>query len=63
MKPFPRTPPFLAMARRVIWFKPPEESLADPIHLVAYAMKHSTEGDMALILDHIGVEGIREALH
>ena len=62
MKPFPQTPEFLQAAKRIIWFKPPEEALADPIELMAYAMRASTDEDMALLLDHIGREGLVEAI-
>ncbi len=62
MKPFPPTPALLAAARRIVWFKPPEEALGNPIELMAYAMKHSTDQDMALLLGHIGVDGLREAI-
>lgn len=62
MKPFPRTPEFLAIAKRVVWFKPPEETLSQPIELMAYAMKGSTDEDMARLLAHIGLHGLKEAL-
>jgi hypothetical protein len=62
MKPFPRTPALLAAARRIVWFKPPEEALDNPIELMAYAMKHSTDQDMALLLRHVGEDGLREAI-
>jgi hypothetical protein len=62
MKPLPRTPAFLAAARRIVWFKPPEEALDNPIELMAYAMKHSTDEDMALLLRHLGEDGLREAI-
>ena len=62
MTPFPVTPEFLRAARRIIWFKEPEETLSDPIQLMAYAMKHSTDEDMALLLSHAGLAGLREAL-
>ena len=62
MKPFPMTPDFLRAAKRIIWFKPPEEALASPIELMAYAMKASTDEDMALLLEHIGPEGLAEAI-
>jgi hypothetical protein len=32
MKPLPVTPELLNIAERVVWFKPPEEALADPLH-------------------------------
>lgn len=62
MKPLPPTPALLAAARRIVWFKPPEEALDNPIELIAYAMKHSTDQDMALLLDQVGVDGLREAI-
>jgi hypothetical protein len=60
--PLPATPELLDAARRIIWFKSPEEALRDPIHLLAYAMKHSTDEDMALLVGHYGLEGLRVAL-
>ena len=54
MKPFPHTPELLRVAKRIIWFKPPEEALDNPVELMAYAMKHSTDEDMALLLEHVG---------
>ena len=30
MKPLPITPDLLRVARRVVWFKEPEEALAEP---------------------------------
>jgi hypothetical protein len=62
MKPFPQTPAMLRAAQRIVWFKAPEESLANPIELMAYAMKASTDEDMALLLEHIGSDGLIEAL-
>jgi hypothetical protein len=62
MKPFPPTPEFLRAAQRIIWFKPPEVALTQPIELMAYAMKGSTDEDMALLLFHIGLSGLAEAL-
>lgn len=62
MKPLPTSPDFVRAARRIIWFKPPETALSNPIELLAYAMKHSTDDDMALLLGHVGLDGIKEAL-
>lgn len=62
MKPFPATPEFLRAAKRIIWFKPPEEALAAPIELMAYAMKASTDEDMALLFEHVGRDGLVEAI-
>jgi hypothetical protein len=62
MKPFPRTPAFLAAAKRIVWFRPPKEALDRPIELLAYAMKHAIDEDMALLIDHVGEDGLREAI-
>jgi hypothetical protein len=62
MKPLPPTPELLRAARRIVWFKPPEESLQNPIELLAYAMKHSTDEDMATVLNVVGLEGLAEAI-
>lgn len=62
MKAFPQTPAFLRAARRIHWFKAPEEALASPIELMAYAMRASTDEDMALLLEHIGPDGLAEAI-
>ena len=62
MKPFPHTPELLRAAKRIVWFKPPKESLENPVELMAYAMKHSTDEDMALLLEHVGESGLQEAI-
>jgi hypothetical protein len=62
MRPIPATPEFLRAARRIIWFKAPEEALKNPIELMAYAMKHSTDADMELLLSHVGMDGLAEAV-
>jgi hypothetical protein len=62
MKPLPHTPALLRAAKRIIWFKPPGKALDNPIELLAYAMKHSTDRDMALLIRHVGKAGLREAI-
>lgn len=62
MTPFPQTPEFLRAARRIVWFDSPEQVLGDPLKLMAYAFKHSTDEDMALLLQHVGHDGLKEAL-
>jgi hypothetical protein len=62
MKPFPVTPEFMKAARSIIWFEPPEQSLQQPIRLLAYAMNASVDEDMALLVAHVGQEGLIETL-
>lgn len=62
MKNFPQTPEVLAAARRIIWFKPPEQALASPVELLTYAMRYATPEDMSLLLRIVGREGLVEAI-
>jgi hypothetical protein len=62
VKPLPHTPALLRAAKRIVWFKAPGEALDDPVELLAYAMKGATDEDMALLLDHVGISGLREAI-
>jgi hypothetical protein len=62
MEPLPHTPELLRAAKRIVWFKDPEDALDDPIELLAHAMKHATDRDMALLLAHVGEGGLREAI-
>lgn len=45
MKRLPQTPQLLAVAERVVWFKPPAEALADPVHFLAHVMTYGTVED------------------
>lgn len=36
----PETPELLAVAERVVWFKPPSEALADPVHFLAHVCEY-----------------------
>ncbi len=62
MKPIPVTPETADIARRIIWFEPPEQALADPIRFMAYAMRYATHEDMKAIRCHVSEEDFREAL-
>lgn len=62
MNSLPTTPELLSAARRIIWFKAPEAALQNPVELLAYAMRHSTDEDMSLLLAHVGTQGLCEAL-
>jgi hypothetical protein len=46
MKPLPETPELLVVAERVVWFKTPSETLADPIHFLAHVMTYGTVEDL-----------------
>ena len=62
MKPLPRKPDILAVARRVIWFEPPEHSVADPIRFLAYLMTYGTLEDIAVVRHYLDLDDFRAAL-
>lgn len=62
MKSIPLTPATLDVARRVIWFEPPEQALSDPIRFMAYAMTYARHEDMQVIRRHVCDDEFRAAL-
>jgi len=62
MKPIPLTPLTLDIARRIIWFEPPEQALSEPIRFMAYAMTYARHEDMRVIRRYVCDDDFREAL-
>jgi len=62
LKPLPETRESLAVAQRVVWFKPPSEALADPVHFLAHVMTYGTVEDLRALDGVAGIEEVREAL-
>jgi hypothetical protein len=62
VKPLPRNSDLLAVARRVIWFEPPEQALADPIRFLAYLMTFGTLADVAVVRRYLDLGDFLEAL-
>ncbi|RJR38549.1 MAG: hypothetical protein C4567_12625 [Deltaproteobacteria bacterium] len=58
----PKTPPLLNVARRVVWFKKPEEALADPIHFLTHVMTYGTVEDLQALEGIIGKDEFCEVL-
>ncbi|MDP9169011.1 MAG: hypothetical protein M3N54_00220 [Acidobacteriota bacterium] len=52
----------LAVAERVVWFKPPLEALADPVHFLAHVMTYGTVEDLRALQGIAGPDEFREAL-
>lgn len=51
MKALELTAEHKTLAKRIIWFEPPEQALADPIRFLAYAFRYADLSDIALIQD------------
>jgi hypothetical protein len=62
MRDIPVTPLTLDIARRIIWFEPPEQALADPVRFLAYAMTHARHEDMRVIRQYVSDDDMRDAL-
>jgi hypothetical protein len=62
MKPIPINEDTVAVARRVIWFEPPEQTLSDPVRLMAYAAAYARHEDMKTLRRHVSDDDFREAL-
>lgn len=62
MKPLPLTPALRAVARRVVWFKEPDEALAEPIHFLAHVMTFGTIEDLATLRGIVGPNEFCEVL-
>jgi hypothetical protein len=58
MKPFPLTHELLNVARRVVWFRNPEEEQADPVHFMAYG----TNEDLKALQGIVGKNEFDEVL-
>jgi hypothetical protein len=62
VNPIPLTPQTLAVARKIVWFEPPEKALADPIRFMAYAMTYALPEDMRFIRRYVSDDDFRDAL-
>lgn len=61
-KLLPESSALLALARRVIWFKEPEDALRHIDQLVAYTLTLGTAEDVGVLRSEIGDERLRASL-
>ena len=62
MKAIPINQETKNIARRLVWFEPPEKALADPVRFMAYAMAHAVHEDMKVLRLYVSDADFREAL-
>ena len=62
MKPLPQTAALLAVAKRVVWFKEPADTLADPVHFLAHVMTYGTVEDLRAVESVVGEKEFLETL-
>ena len=59
---FTSDPDLTAIARRIIWFEPPEKALADPARFVAYACRYGLHEDMKVLRERMDDDTFRRLL-
>jgi hypothetical protein len=62
VKPLPQSPELLAVAQRVVWFKPPADALAEPVHFLAHVMTFGTAEDLRALDGIVSIEDFRDVL-
>ncbi len=58
----PNTTPLLEVAKRVVWFKKPEDTLKNPYHFLAYLMTFGTVEDVKVVRQYLTDADFVEAL-
>ena len=58
----PATAEMLAVAERVCWFCPPDQTLKQPYIFLAHVMTYGTIPDVVLVRNTLGFEAFRETL-
>ena len=56
------TPELLHVAKRLVWFKPPEETLRDPVLFLCHVMTYGMHQDLKVVRSSFGDDDLREAL-
>jgi hypothetical protein len=62
MKSLPLNDDTIALAKRIIWFEAPQQALADPVRLLAYAFKYADIEDISALRTAYSEEDLRNAL-
>ena len=62
MKLLPHTAELLALAGRTVWYKPPDEAVADQLNLVAHVLTYGDQEDVKVVRRYLGLNDIRESL-
>lgn len=62
MNPLSNTPELAAIAKRVVWYKSPEETLADPVLFLCSLMTHTLPDDVVTVAKYATPQQFRHAL-
>lgn len=50
------------IARRVVWFEPPQQAIEDPVRFMAYAMRYAIHEDMRVLRKYVSDKDFVEVL-
>lgn len=62
MRTLPNIPELVALARRTVWFQPPEEALADPVHVIAHVLTYGTHEDVRVLRRNVSDAELARAI-
>jgi hypothetical protein len=62
MRPLPDNPDLQGLARRVVWFKSPDDAIAMPTHFIAHVLTYGTHEDVSVLRRYVSDDELREAL-
>lgn len=58
----PKTPELIIVAKRIVWFKDPENTLDNPIHFLAYLMTYCAPEDILIVQKYLTIKDFKYAL-
>ncbi len=62
MDKLPKTQELLKVAKRVVWFKEPEDTLDNPMHFLTYLMTYGFPEDIQVVRKYLSLEDFKYCL-
>jgi hypothetical protein len=62
MKPLPHNAELLGVAERTVWYKPPDQAIADQPNFVAHVLTYGDQDDVKALRRYLSLDDIRELL-
>jgi hypothetical protein len=62
MKALPHNADLSGVAWRTVWYKPPDQAIADQLNFVAHVLTYGDQDDVKTLRHHLDLDDIREAL-
>ena len=62
MRPLEPAPELLRVARRLVWFRTPEDAVTDPVRFIAHVLTYGTHEDVETLRRHVSEDELGEAV-